>query len=59
MHVFEIPYQTLFLYLRKAKSPIGPFLMLAPIRRHGFVEMSIPLDGLILLLWKRPSPWMA
>ena len=59
MHVFEIVYQTLFSYSRNPKSPIGPFLMLAPIWRHGFVETPIPLDGLILFLWKRPSPWMA
>ena len=59
MHVFEIVYQTLFSYSRNPKSPIGPFLMLAPIWRHGFVETPIRLDGLILLLWKRPSPWMA
>ena len=59
MHVFGIVYQTLFSYSRNPKSPIGPFLMLAPIWRHGFVETPIPLDGLILFLWKRPSPWMA
>ena len=55
MHVFGIVYQTLFSYSRNPKSPIGPFLMLAPIWRHGFVETPIPLDGLILLLWKRPT----
>ena len=59
MHVFGIVYQTLFSYSRNPKSPIGPFLMLAPTWRHGFVETPIPLDGLILFLWKRPSPWMA
>ena len=26
MHVFEIVYQTLFLYSRNPKNPIGPFL---------------------------------
>ena len=65
MHVFGIVYQTLFSYSRNPKSPIGPFLMLAPIRRTGwccgnahplgwldfaFVETPIPLDGLICIL---------
>ena len=41
MPVFEIVYQTLRLYFRTS------LLVLVPIRRDGFAEMPITLDGSI------------